>query len=273
MATSTNQMSIEQLTSIFGAETAAVMFAQMNNASSGSKAPFPFLKKVAVHGTELGNFGDFVYGTTYEKDASGERQIVDKGTNIGTEFEMVIVNVVYRYTKWDAINNKSLRSNMFTDLKAGIAGAVDISTGAPLPSTKDEKKAEGWKLNKIITGLVRADSKSPWTSVTFEANGKLYFTLGELTNNMKPSEVMGGVLKLSFKLESKGSTQYSVVDVEKSSVAPLPKDFWTNEEITSQLSAITSKMKEYADSQQYSGASATPSASAPSAPAEDNTDW
>ena len=270
-------MTLEQLIATFGEEVGKQMHAQMTaGQGGGAGAPFPFLKKVSTHGSEVGVFGDFAFGVKTEKDQAGNKTIVDKGTNVGTSFEFIIVNVCYRYTLWDEGKQKSYRSNIFTSLD-GIKTAVDSYTGKALPTSKDAKKAAGWKLNRINAGLVRANSKAEWTPVIWETAGTLYFTLGEVVGKQANGGLLSGVVKIATKLDSKGSTQYSVIDVAKSSFGALPKDLFTNDATKTALSDITTKMTEYQKSNQYD-ASASPAPAQAPAPAassdnDDDTDW
>ncbi len=266
----TENMTIEQLTAIFGADTAAIMFAQMNAGSGTGGAPYSFLKKISVHGSELGNFGEFVYGTKSEKDAEGNRVVTEKGTNVGKDFEFILVNVSYIYTLWDEAKAKGLRSNIFTTLD-GIKTAVDGYTGTALPASKEAKKAAGWKLNRINAGLVRANSKAKWEPVIWETVGAMYFTLGEVVGKQANGGLLSGTVKVVTKLESKGSTQYPVIDTKESSFGPLPKDFFTpGGELAATIGEITTDMTAYQKASQYEGATSTP----PKADTEEGTtDW
>lgn len=272
MSNTENTMSYEQLVAVFGEETAKTMYAQMNESSSSGGAPFPFLKKVSVHGSELGDFGTFVYGTKTEKDADGNKTILEKGTNVGNAFEFIVVNVAYRYTLWDEAKQKGLRSNIFGSL-GDIASAVDSYTGKPLPASKDDKKAAGWKLNRINAGLIRANSKAKWEPVIWETTGMLYYTLGEVIGKQANGGLLSGVAKLTTKLESKGSTQFPVIDIKKSSFEALPKDLFTNEATVAQLKEITDKMTQYSAENQYSGAAKQEAAPSQPAESEDDVNW
>lgn len=268
------QMTQEQLIATFGPEVGAQMWEQMSAGSAGgNQAPFPFVKKVATHGSELGNFGDFCINVKSEKQPDGTRVITDKGTNLGDSFEFVIVNVSYKYTKWDAVKNRTLQSNMFSSLD-GIKTAVDSYSGEPLPESKQEKKDEGWSLVRVNAGLIRKNSKSPWEPVIWETKGTMYFTLGEVVAHQPNKGLMDGVIHIVTKLDAKGATQFSVIDVDKSSVSPLPKDFFDPKGKTSPMLAdITTKMTEYVKGTQYkSGAAPTPQ-SQPVQEESDNTDW
>ncbi len=80
----------------------------------------------------LATLGTFLYGIKTEKDAEGNKTVIEKGTNVGKDFEFLLVNVAYRYTLWDEAKGKGLRSNVFKTLD-GIKTAVDSYSGVPLP--------------------------------------------------------------------------------------------------------------------------------------------
>ncbi len=272
MATENTTITLEQLIATFGVDTANQMWAQMNASSGGSSAPFPFLKKVSTHGSEVGAFGEYAFGIKTEKDPKGNKTVTDKGTNVGKAFEFLLVNVNYRYTLWDEAKQKSYRSNMFDSLD-GIKTAVDAYTGKALPATKEAKKDAGWKLNRINTGLIRPNAKAAWEIVTWETSGKLYFTLGDLIGKQPNGGLLSGVCNIVTALESKGATQFSVIDVEKSSFTALPKDLFTNPTTSSMLSEITNKMADYRKASQYSaGAEASQNTSRATTPPVDNED-
>ena len=244
-------MTQEQLIATFGAEVGAQMWTQMQASSGGgNQAPFTFVKKVATHGSELGAFGDFCINVKTEKQADGTRTVTDAGINLGNEFEFIIVNVSYKYRRWDAVKNKTVQSNMFSSLD-GIKTAVEVYSGKPLPESKEAKKEDEWKLVRVNTGLIRKNSKADWTPVIWETDGTMYFTLGEVVGNQPNGGLMSGVVKVVTKLDAKGATQFSVVDVERSQFGKLPKDFFT----MSILGDITSKMTAYVAAAQYTGTS------------------
>lgn len=251
----TTQMSYEELVGIFGEETAKQMFAQMNASTGGNRAPFPFLKPISKHTSPVGKFGDFVFGVEQEKGSDGEYTITDNGTNLETSFEFLIVNVSYRYKRYVEAEEKTYRTNIFETLD-GCKSAVDIYSGRPLPVSKEEKKAMDWKLVRINSGLVRKNSKSKWTPVIFETHGSLYYSLGEVINGQANNGLLSGVVKIQTAQREKGSTLYSVIDAEKSSFGPLPKDLFSKEETKGMLGDITKKMTEYRKGAQFSGAAA-----------------
>lgn len=276
-------MTQEQLIATFGQEVGAQMWSQMQASSGGgNQSPFTFVKKVATHGSELGEFGDFCINVKTEKQPDGTRVITDKGTNLGSSFEFIIVNVSYKYKRWDEVKEKTEQSNMFETLD-GIKTAVNVYTGVPLPESKEAKKAKGveWKLVRINAGLIRKNGRAEWTPVIWETDGKLYFTLGDAVGNQPNGGLMSGVLKLVTVLESKGSTQYPVIDVKASTFGALPKDFFSPEGKTApMIKDITTKMAEYRSGAQFKAGSApaaTPASSGAPTPGagadEDETNW
>jgi hypothetical protein len=272
-----NEMTLEQLIATFGEETGKQLHAQLTAGNGGgSQAPFTFLKKIASHGSELGAFGEFVVGVKTEKQTDGTRTVTDAGINLGTDFEFVIVNIGYKYRKWDqAANNgkgRSLSSNIFTKLDQ-IASAVDSYSGTPVPKSKEDKKEAGWKLVRINAGLVRKDAKSDWVQAIWETDGKLYFTLGEVIGQRSDNGLLAGVLSIHTKLESKGATQFSVIDVAKSNLeVGLPTGFFTSEPTKTMIGEITNEMTKYHAATQYKGAVKAPEASA-GADAENHDNW
>lgn len=269
-------MTLEQLIATFGPEVGQQMFDQMNASSGGNRIPFPLLKPVSTHGTELGNFGDFVFGVETEKAQDGTKTVTNIGTNVGNSFEFVIVNVSYRYKKWDAVKERNYQSNMFSTLD-GIKTAVDAYTGKPLPLSKDEKKEAGWVLVRVNAGIVRKNSKAPWTPVVWETKGAMYFSLGNVINSQPQNGLLSGIVKITTKLAAKGSTQYPVVDEAKSSFEALPKDFWTDKAVTDMLGSVTKDMTAYVAANQFGGQA--PTTQAPAAQGQtpsdagDATDW
>lgn len=273
--TTNTEMTLEQLISIFGEATAKTMYEQMTASTATGGAPFPFLKKISTHGSELGAFGEYVHSVKTEKDAEGNKVVTDKGVNVGKDFQFLMTFVTYGYSMWNESTQKSARSNMFNDL-SGIKTAVDTYTGLALPASKEDKKTAGWKLNKVMGGMVRADAKSEWTPVIFEVSGMLYYTYGELTNNKPNHGLLSGVADIVTKLESKGSTQYSVIDVKASSFLPNPADLFTNEVTRTMLKDITEGMSDHVKNNQYSGAqssNASSNASSDNGEAKEDDTW
>ena len=256
-------MTLEQLIATFGPEVGAQMHAQMTaGTGGGNKAPFTFVKKVATHGSELGAFGDFCINVETEKNDAGVREVTNPGDNLGNSFEFLIVNVSYRYRLWDEVKQRTVQSNIFETLD-GIKTAVNAYDGKPLPADKQAKKDAGWKLVRINGGLIRKNSKANWTPAIWETDGMMYFTLGEVVGKKPNGGLLSGVVKVVTKLDSKGATQFSVIDTEASSFANLPKDLFTKDETKEMLSDITVKMGEYRKGAQFNGAPAAGGASAP----------
>lgn len=267
-------MTYEQLVATFGEEVAKQMQAQMmSNNSGGGRAPFTFLRKIATHGSEVGQFGEFAFGVETEKQSDGTHKVVNVGTNVGTAFEFVIVHVSYQYKRWNEGKQKTEKSNIFATLD-GIKTAVELRTGTPLPADKAAKDEAKWKLVRINAGLVRKNNKAPWEPCIWETDGSLYFSLGEVLKGKPNNGWLSGVAKIVTKLASKGATQYTVVDTAKSSFEPLPKGFFDDDSVKSNVSSITTGMNEYIAQHQYTeGASNSQQKSAPAPEADDNTDW
>jgi len=267
-------LTLEQLIATFGEEAGKELYEQMNVGTGGNAAPFPFMKKISDMDSELGKWGDIVVGTEYEKNEAGERVVVDKGINLGKTFDIIVVNVGYHYSRWNEQAQRTESSNAFTDLTKGIKTAVNAYTGEPLPATKEGKRKAEWKMIKQLGVLVRKDAKSPWMPAIYEISGATYYTFGELTDNRPNKGLLDGVYTLTFKKEKKGATTYTVIDVEKSKAAPLPKDLFTNEDTKNMISDITKKMTEYRAGQQFSGeADNTNGPASNEEHAEDNTEW
>ena len=261
-------MSKEELIAVFGAEVGAQMFEQMSGNLGGGGAPFTFVKKISDHDSELGKWGEHVINVKTEKNDAGERVITDKGTNLGTSFDIFVVDMGYQYSRWDDIKERTETSNPFTEISSGIASAVNSCTGEPLPATKEAKKDAGWKMNKILGVLIRKDSKSDWTPAIYEISGKTYYTFGVLVDNKPGKGLMDGIYTLHFKKEKKGSTTFTVIDTEKSIFTPRPVDFFTDPKVVEFAGELTKKMAEYRLSQQHT--SATPDTStAASVPTEE----
>lgn len=270
----------EELVSMLGKESADIMQAQLDaaNSSGGSSIPFPLLKKVADSDAGLGAFGTFVFGTKFakEKDASNQLVVEDAGTNIGKDFELMICNVSYRYKRWDEVKQRTERSNIFTDM-AALDSVIDYS-GNLLPSRKDSvddgkgkgtktnsRKRAGWKMVKIIGGLVKHNGS--WESIIFEIDGTMYFSMNEVLDKTLNKGLLSGIVSIVTKTEKQGSTKYTVVDVEKSSFANLPDGFFKANAVA--ISNITKEMKKYQESEQYTSAKVQET---PNVPAEQSAD-
>ena len=245
----------------------------MQAGKGGSGAPFTFVKKISTPVSDLGSFGDFVINSKYEKDAKGTKTLVDKGINLGTEFDVVFVSVGYRYTQWDEASQRTLSSNAMTDL-GSLKTAVNAYTGVPLPTSKEDKKAAGWKLNKVCGILVRKDKKSDWSPAIWELSGKMFFTLNNIVGS---GGLLDGIYSMRFATETKGSTMFTVIDEEKSTNLGLPalQKLFTDKTVTDLMGEVSTKMAEYRASQQFAGADTGSSAnSSVEAPVDsDGADW
>jgi len=279
MSNPMENMTFEQLVATFGEATAKQMMAQMSaNKGGGNSAPFTFVKKIATHGSELGNFGEFAINVKTEKGEDGKRTVVDAGQNLGTAFDFIIVNVSYRYRKWDEVKGRTLNSNIFENLE-GIKTAVDAYSGMPLPADKQAKKDAGWKLVRINAGLIRGSKKDAWQPAIWETDGMMYFTLGEVINNRPNKGWLDSIVHVQTKLDSKGATQFSVIDTAKSSCSDLPSDLFTNTGTKDMIGDITGKMTEWRESNQYKGDAGTSvkgsgaSHGAPGTDSEGEPDW
>ena len=277
MNASTNNtpvQSLEQLISIFGQEVGTTMFNNMNADSAGSaaRAPFTFIKKISQMGSELGEWGSFVINAKFEKNDAGERVIADKGFNLGKNFEFIIVTTNYYYSRWNESTSRTETSNIFSTL-SGIKTAVDSYKGTPLPADKEAKKAAGWKMVKQLGVLVKADGK--WEQAILEVSGMMYFTLGQVLDNKPNNGVLSGVVDFKTLVKTKGATSFVVCDEKASTFNPLPSDLFTDKEVTTKLSEITTKMGEYRDAKQYTaGASEeTPSSAPKQEESEDELGW
>lgn len=256
---------LEQLTEILGLEAAQEIIAQRDAANStGGKVPFTFLNKIAdAFGNDLGAFGEFVYGVEKGKDDKGNIVITNKGTNVGKNFEYINVSSCFYYKKFVPAATKDGQGKVYSSniLKSlsDLDKAVD-GLGNPLPKSKEEKKALGWKVVRMNAGLVRKDAKSPWEPVIWEVDGSMLFGY----NNVASKDTSGGrgtlsgVMKITTGMEKQGQIAYVVIDDKASSYAPLPKDFF--KENAAAISDITLKMKEYIN------AKAGDTTSTPSAP-------
>ena len=267
-----NGMTKEQLIATFGEETGNMMYEQMNASSGGAGAPFPFVKKISDHDSELGKWGEHVVGIKTEKNDAGERIVTDKGVNLGASFDIFVVNVGYQYSRWDDVKERNLTSNSFTDIVSGIAGAVDSYTGEPLPASKEAKKEAGWRMKKVLGVLIRKDAKSPWIPAIYEISGKTYYTFGVLTDNKAGKGLMDGIYTLKFAKEKKGSTTYTVIDTAKSVFTPRPDNFFSDDDVKTFCSDITNKMADYRKGQQYEGAK-TETPEAPQEEGGDEISW
>lgn len=259
-------LTFEEKVALFGEDVArAMQETEAAQKGSGVGIPYDILKNVSDIASELGQFGEFIYGTKKEKQPDGTYKVVEAGTNIGKEFNFIPVSIAYRYKKWDAKANKNFMSSIFMNASDGDT-ATD-SNGNRLPAGKDAKRDAGWKMVKIVAGLVSKKDKDPWVPVVWEIGGKMFFTYNNIANKL-PSPVIGGIVKIKTKFEKQGSTTYSVVDEATSTIAPLPADFLTNNRQI--IGEMTIKMKEFFTAYQAKPGQATPQAAAAAA---DDTDW
>ena len=266
-------LSREELIAMFGIEAGEEMYKQQEaaNSSSGSREPFPLLKKVVDGDLGLGKFGTFVFGTEYEKDrnADGERVVSNVGTNVGDSFDFIIVNVSYRFKRWvegsAGKKGKTEWSNIFTDM-GGFKTAVDYN-GNPIPGDKEARDALNWKTVKIMGGLVKVGKD--WAPVIFEVDGKMYFSLNNLVDKAKNKGLLGCVCHIVTKTEKQGSTKFTVIDTEKSS--------YTEEGFMEILKAnspavsdITIKMKAYQSDNDYKAKAKTSAPTTTPVESDDN---
>jgi len=268
-------MSREELIAVFGEETAALMLAQMESNTGGKGAPFSFVKKIADMDSELGKWGEHVVNVQSEKNDAGERIITDKGINLGVSFDIFVIDTAYQYSRWDDVKERTETSNVFTDVTTGMASAVNLANGEPLPKSKEDKKAAGWKMRKIMGVLVRSDAKSPWIPAIYEISGKTYYTFGVLTDNKPSKGLMDGIYTLKFKKEKKGSTTYTVIDTDASVFTPRPADFFSNPETRDMISDVAKKMAAWRESLQApdSTKQATPVGSGTQEEPDDDLAW
>lgn len=270
-------MSREELIAMFGVEAGEEMYKQQEsaNASGGSRAPFPLLKKVVDGDLGLGKFGTFVFGTEFEKDrdSNGERVIANTGTNVGDSFEFVIVSVAYRFKRWVEGAGKDKKgktewSNIFTDMN-GFKTAVDYN-GNTIPDNKQARDALGWRTVKIMGGLVKTDKG--WEPVIFEVDGKMYFTINELLDKAPNKGLLGCIVKIATKTEKQGSTKFTVIDVEKSSFTVEGIHEFLKEN-RANVTDIVVKMKAYQADNDYKASAKPTTANAGSTVSNDDTNW
>jgi hypothetical protein len=256
-------LTLEQLTEILGLEAAQEIIAQRDSANAtGGKVPFSFLNKIAdAFGNDLGAFGDFVYGAEKGKDESGKTIYVNKGTNLGGSFEFVNISSCFYYKKFVPATTKDgqgkvYSSNIMKSL-SDLGSAVD-SQGNPLPKTKEEKKAAGWKVVRMNAGLVRKTNKDKWEPCIWEVDGSMLFGFNNIIDKdtSKSRGTLSGVMKVVTGREKQGQIAYIVIDEKASAFEALPKDFFKDQAVA--ITDITLKMKEYVNAKQ--GSQAAPSA-------------
>lgn len=234
-------LTYEEKVALFGEDVAnAMQETEAAQKSGGITVPYTSLKVILDITSELGGYGEFVFGVDKEKQQDGTWAIKDKGTNVGKEFQFIPVTSAYRYTKWDAVNNKTLRSTIFMNAADGDT-AFD-HTGARMPSGKEAKKEQKWAMVKIVAGFIRKNAKATWTPVIWEIKGKTFFTYNNVANQLS-SPILGGILNIKTKFEKNGNITYTVIDDKTSTVEKLPDDFLTqNRQV---IGEMTIKMKEY----------------------------
>lgn len=260
-------LTFEEKVALFGEDVARVMQdTEEAQKGSGVGIPYDILKNIADIGNELGQFGEFVYGTKKEKQPTGDWKVTVAGTNVGKEFDFIPVSVAYKYQRWDAKANKNHRSSIFMNATEGDL-AVD-SNGKRLPAGKEAKKEAGWKMVKIVAGLLRKGVKDTWHPVMWEISGKMFFTYNSVANKL-PSQVIGGIIKVITKFEKQGSTTYTIIDEVASTTEPLPDNFITNNRQI--IGEMTIKMKEYFTAYSAKHGSAPQPSSA--ADADDDAAW
>lgn len=258
------ELSYEELVATLGQETADIIQEQRDAAkgTGGSSLPFTFLQKVSdVLGNELGAFSEFVVGAEKSKQDDGSYAWTNTGTNLGKEFQFVVVNVCYYYKRYveGAGKNgagKTFTSNIFKSL-GEISSAVDYN-GNPLPATKEAKREAKWKLVRMNAGVVRKTAKDAWIPCIWEVDGTMLFGFNNVVDSAANGGLLGGVLNIKTSHAKKGATPFVIID-ESSELKPLPKDFFTKDAAV--ISDITTKMKAYQESKKGS----TPAPQAPEA--------
>ena len=264
----------EELVALFGEEAGAIMFAQQEESkgSGGSlRTPFPLLKKVTDGDLGLGKFGSFVFGVELakEKEKDGSRAILNVGTNVGEEFELVIVAVGYRFKRWVESTGKTEWSNIFTDME-GFKNAVTYS-GQTIPGDKEKRTEQGWKTVKIMGCLVKAGKS--WEPVVLEIDGKLYFTFNDLIDKAPGKGVLSTIVKVKTATEKKGTTKYTVIDVENSSFTTGTTHLPIITENREKIADISVKMKAYFDANDYKKGAAPVAQNTQPATVSDDTNW
>lgn len=254
-------LSREELVSILGEEAANEIIAQREAGnSSGGKVPFTFLNKISdMLGNDLGAFGEFVVGVEKSKDDKGNTVYNNKGINLGKNFEFVIVSSCFYYKRFvpgsGNTQGRVFSSNLMRDLSE-LEKAVD-NNGNPLPKTKDEKKALGWKVVRMNAGLVRKTAKDAWVPCIWEVDGSMLFGFNNVIEGVKDRGILSGVLNITTGIEKKGQIPYVVID-GTSTFKPLPAKFFTDE--GTKLSDIILKMKEFIGARQGATTQAAPEA-------------
>lgn len=267
-------LSREELISILGLEAANEILAQRDNGkSSAGKIPFTFLNKISalLGDDQLGAFGTFVHSVEKTKDDKGNVTISNPGVNVGTSFEFITITSCFYYKKFSPgtkdVAGKVSMSNVFKSL-SDIDKAVDYN-GNPLPTSKDEKKAQGWKLVRMNAGLVRKTAKDAWTPCIFEVDGTMLFGFNNVADKDTSGNrgVLTGIIQLVTAIDKKGQIPYVTIDDAKSAFLPLPVGFFKDQAET--IKDVTLKMKEYINSKSGNVAPSV-TASAPQAQVTDS---
>lgn len=263
--TNTPEMTLEQAISIFGEAAAKEMFKTIDQESAGGKSmPLALIKRCSDDIVDGDKIGDFIIGRKFDRDEKKNLIVVDDGINLGASFKMVMVSIAYRYERYDDAKERTFTSNVFTDVSKA-SSAIDAASGKPLPADKDDRKAAGWKMTKLISGVVEAEGK--WVPFTFIAKGVIYYGIGELTDKLPRKGLLNHVIDIHFKIDKKGSTKFSAVDLEPSSATPL--DFKVLQDNADAIGSVTTDMAAYYEA--HKGTSAAPAAEA-EAPASAGTD-
>jgi hypothetical protein len=266
MSTNT-EMTYEVAVSIFGEEVAKEMFKVIDTASAGGKGmPFPLIKRCSDELTDTDKVGDFMYNRKFERDENKVSQMVDPGSNLGDSFTFILASQAYRYERYDDVKERNFVSNIFTDL-SGANDAIDASNGTPLPSNKEDRKAAGWKMTKLISGIVKDGDE--WQPFSFIAKGVIYFGIGELIDSLPRKGIMNTEITLGFEIKKKGSTKFSAVNPATSSTKPV--DMAVIQKNSGVIGEVVSQMAEYYDAHKGVSAEAAPAPEA--APSSKSEDW
>lgn len=245
-----NEMTREELIAILGEEAANEILAQRESASSTSgKVPFGFLTKIAdAFGSELGGFGEFVVGVEKSKDESGSTIFTNKGKNLGKSFEFVLVSPCFYYKKFVPATSKDGQGRVYSSnimkTLSDLDSAID-NQGNPLPKSKDEKRAAGWKMVRMNAGLVRKNNKDTWTPCIWEVDGSMLFGFNNVLDKdtTKSRGQLSGVMGITTGMKKQGQIPFVIIDEDNSTFSPLPKDFFKEQAVA--VTDITLKMKEY----------------------------
>lgn len=264
-----NEMTREDLIAILGEEAANEILSQRESAGNTSgKVPFGFLTKIAdAFGSELGAFGEFVVGVEKSKDESGGTIFTNKGKNLGKNFEFILVTPCFYYKKFVPATTKDGQGRVFSSNIMKSLSDLDLAVdnqGNPLPKSKDEKRAAGWKMVRMNAGLVRKNNKDTWTPCIWEVDGSMLFGFNNVLDK-DPSKSRGqlsGIMGIQTGMKKQGQIPFVVIDEDTSTFSQLPKDFFKDQAAT--VTDITLKMKEYITAK--AGQPSTATNTAPVAP-------